>query len=181
MEEEWRDIKGYENLYQVSNKGQIKSLGNGKSNNSFTHVERIMKAFLTEGYLKVRLCKNGKTKSFLVHRLVAESFLPNPDNLPCVNHKSEKKTENNVENLEFCSYQYNNNYGTRKQRAYEKQKITNSKRKPIKCLDLQTNEISYYTSINETARQFNVHSTIIWRSIYRNKSPYKKRYLFTEL
>lgn len=70
----------------------------------------------TGGYLQIKLCKNGKRKIFTIHRLVAETFIPNPDNLLCINHKDENKENNRVENLEWCTYEYNNNYGTIKQR-----------------------------------------------------------------
>ncbi len=177
MEEEWRDIEGYENLYQVSNKGQIKSLGNGQTNSK----ERILKISLNKnGRYQVTLSKNGKRERFYVHRLVAQTFLENPNNYPMINHKDENKLNNCVENLEFCTAKYNVNYGTAIERRSEKQKITQPKRKPIKCLDLQTNEISYYPSIAETARQMNILSTSIHDSIYKCKSPYKNRYIFTE-
>lgn len=58
------------------------------------------------------LCKNGKTKRFSVHRLVAQAFIPNPNNLPIINHKDENPSKNIVDNLEWCDYEYNNNYGT---------------------------------------------------------------------
>lgn len=68
------------------------------------------------GYKRVGLYKNGKYKPYNVHRLVAITFIPNPTNLPVVNHKDEDKTNNNVNNLEWCTYEYNNNYGTKKER-----------------------------------------------------------------
>lgn len=109
--EEWRPIEGYEN-YQVSNYGRVKSLGNDK-----TRKEKILKqGKKKDGYLQVNLYKEGKMKPFLVHRLVATAFLDNPSNLHCVNHKDEDKTNNCVENLEWCTHQYNSNYRTCQQR-----------------------------------------------------------------
>lgn len=113
----WKDIKGYEGLYQISNYGRVKSLGNGNSNNS---KERILKpAKLKDGYLYVILSKQGKRKGFKIHRLVAQAFIENPNNYPQVNHKDEDKTNNNVSNLEFCTPKYNINYGTAIQRRVE--------------------------------------------------------------
>ena len=109
MEEIWCPINGYEGLYEVSNQGRVKSLKFGK--------ERILKQLRnTFGYLFVFLCKNGEKKEYKVHRLVAQTFIPNQDNLPQVNHKDENKTNNFVQNLEWCDSKYNNNYGTRNQR-----------------------------------------------------------------
>ena len=111
----WKPKKDYEGLYEVSNLGRIKSLGNGNSNNS---KERILKPGKVKGgYLQVYLSKNRENKRFYVHRLVAETFIPNPDNLPFINHKDEDKTNNRVDNLEWCTREYNNNYGTRTLRA----------------------------------------------------------------
>lgn len=105
--EEWKDIEGYEGLYQVSNYGRIKSLGN-----EATRKEKILKPNLSgAGYYQVGLCNNGIRKLFYVHRLVAEAFIPNPNNLKEINHKSEDKTLNTVENLEWCDRLYNMNYG----------------------------------------------------------------------
>ena len=119
----WKDILGYEGLYQVSDKGRVKSIVYGK--------EKIRKLVRNKnGYLRVGLRKNGKMKQCLVHRLVGQSFIPNPHNLPQVNHKDENKTNNCVENLEWCDRKYNLNYGTRNQRIAEKH--TNGKdSKPV--------------------------------------------------
>lgn len=109
MEEIWKDIKGYEGLYQVSNLGRVRSLKYGK--------ERVLKTQLDkDGYECLMLYKNGKHKTCRIHRLVAEAFIPNPDGLPCINHINECKQSNVVTNLEWCSVAYNNSYGTRNER-----------------------------------------------------------------
>ena len=97
MREIWRDIKDYEGLYKVSNFGRVKSL-----NYRNTGREKILQLNKTKnGYIRVCLWKDGKTKAFLVHRLVALAFIDNIDLKPCVNHIDEDKTNNSVENLEF--------------------------------------------------------------------------------
>lgn len=123
MKEIWRDIEGYEG-YQVSSLGRVKLLDYRQ-----TGKERIMKAGNKKGYLRIGLCKDGKQKFYRVHRLVATAFIPNPDNLPQVNHKDENKTNNRVENLEWCSAEYNSNYGTRTKRSVEKRK------KQVLCIE----------------------------------------------
>lgn len=107
MEEAWKDIEGFEGLYQVSNKGRVKSL-----NYHNTKKEKILKPIIGKGYKRVRLYKNKTSKLYAVHRLVANAFLPNQQNLPCVNHKDECRTNNVVSNLEWCTQKYNCNYGT---------------------------------------------------------------------
>lgn len=111
--EEWRDIKGYEGLYQVSNEGRVKNI-----------KRNVYRVFNDNGYgyYMVILSKDGVKKPFYVHRLVAEAFIPNPSNLPQVNHKNEQKHLNFVENLEWCSAKYNMNYGTARDRTSEKQR-----------------------------------------------------------
>ena len=119
----WKDIEGYEGLYQVSNLGRVKSI--------YYDKERILKPGKnTKGYLQVHLCKNGERKEYTVHRLVAKVFISNPNNLPMINHKDENPSNNRVENLEWCSAKYNNNYGTRTQRVAEKM-INGKLSKPV--------------------------------------------------
>ena len=129
----WKDYKDYEGLYQASNLGRMRSLDRWVKgpNSSIRFCKgRILKPCTTkDGYLLVNLCKNGKVKSFLVHRLVAEAFIDNTDNLPQVNHKDENPLNNVVSNLEWCSYSYNNSYGTRLERVRDKQ-INGKKSKP---------------------------------------------------
>lgn len=119
----WKPIEGYSN-YEVSNMGRVKSLnyrGHG--------VEQILKPNeLWDGYLQVSLSYPGGRKMFLVHRLVADAFIPNPDHKPCVNHRNELKSDNRAENLEWTTYQENNIYGTRLSRA--KSKLTNKPKSP---------------------------------------------------
>lgn len=117
MNEIWKDINGYDGLYQVSNLGRVKSL-----NYNHTRKEKIRKLHVVAwGYLQVTLCKNGECKNPLVHQLVAEAFLPNPKNLPEVNHKDENKSNNCVDNLEWVTHKENINFGTRNLRVAEKQ------------------------------------------------------------
>lgn len=104
MMEIFKDIEGYEG-YQVSNLGRVKSFKRGK--------EKFLRNKRNKGYIFVFLYKEGKRKECSVHRLVANAFLPNPDNLPQINHKDEDKSNNNVDNLEWCSASYNMNYATR--------------------------------------------------------------------
>ena len=97
--EVWKDIDGFEGLYQVSNYGRVKS-----------RYAIRKKPTTNNGYEIVKLCKNGEVKHSLVHRLVAQAFIPNPFNFPCINHKDENKRNNIVENLEWCTRAYNNKY-----------------------------------------------------------------------
>ena len=106
MEEIWKDIEGYEGLYMVSSLGRVKSLV-GRYKNVTILKERYKK----NGYGSITLYKNKKPHTYLVHRLVAQAFIPNPNNLPQVNHKDENKQNNCVENLEWCDAKYNINYG----------------------------------------------------------------------
>ena len=111
----WKPICGYEGKYLISNRGRVRTIARQGTN------DRILKQRIgRNGYCLVMLLKHGKYKTHLVHRLVAIAFIGNPKSLPCVNHKDEDKQNNRVENLEWCSYQYNNNYGTARKRGSEK-------------------------------------------------------------
>ena len=137
----------YEGLYQVSNLGNILSL-----NYRNTGRAELMNPWEDkDGYLKIGLRKNRKTDFILVHRLVAQTFLPNPDNYPQVNHKDENKANNRVENLEWCDGKYNHNYGTINQRISKAN--TNGKlSKPVLQLSLTGELIREYPSANECGR-----------------------------
>ena len=125
--ETWKDIAGFEGFYKVSDKGRIYSVERVNSRGSRCGG-RIVKSTYDKGaYHHVNLYKNGKRKTRTVHRLVAETFLPNPNDLPQVNHRDEVKDNNNVENLEWCDSTYNNNYGTKIERLSKKVKAVNAK------------------------------------------------------
>lgn len=109
MEEIWKDIINYEGKYEVSNLGRVRSL----SYNGTGEIKFLKQSTNKRGYKRVGLCKDGKTKHYYVHRLVAMTFIPNPNNYKEVNHKDEKPSNNDVKNLEWCDTKYNNNYGTR--------------------------------------------------------------------
>ena len=101
MKETWKDIKGYEGLYQVSNYGRIKSVRNNIIRKT---------TYAGKGYRRVNLVLNGKAKYYYIHRLVAEAFIPNEESKPLVNHKDLNILNNNVDNLEWCTSKENNNY-----------------------------------------------------------------------
>ena len=104
VNEIWRDIKDYPN-YMVSNLGRVKSLCNNK-----TSKEKIIKPNkINSGYLRVALYKNGNIKKYLIHRLVAEAFIDNPNKLPCIDHINANKTDNRICNLQWCSHKENMN------------------------------------------------------------------------
>lgn len=164
--EEWKDIDGYIGLYQVSNMGRVRSLdryarvcGNGKR----LVKGRIMKpAICTNGYYEVGLSNGSRCISpRLIHRLVAQAFIPNPDNLPEVNHKDEDIKNNSVENLEWCSSKYNANYGTRNERCRD----SNRKYfKPVYQIDKDCGMIiRWWECIKDAARCLNIHDEQISR------------------
>lgn len=120
MEEIWKDIEGYEGLYQVSNLGNVRSLDNIVNCNGGKRLRKggLLKPIIDyDGYNRVTLYGNRKKKNYFVHRLVAQAFIPNPDNLPCINHKDEVKTNNHYFNLEWCTVQYNNEYSSTIEKA----------------------------------------------------------------
>lgn len=147
--EEWKPIYGYDGMYEVSNYGRVKSY-------KYNSDGRILKSGNNRlGYYYVVLCKEGKEKTCSIHRLVAEAFIPNPNNFSCINHKDENKGNNCVQNLEWCTHSYNNSYGTKLQRVAEK--IS----KPVVQLDKEGNLVAEYKSILEASRLTGVASISI--------------------
>jgi hypothetical protein len=139
MEEIWKDVVGYEGLYEVSNYGRVRSLHFRTTTEKYFIQIRVGGA----GYCKCTLCRNREKDTIEVHRLVAMAFMDNPFNLPCVNHKDEDKTNNFVyvnpdgtvdvdkSNLEWCTYSYNNKYGKGNKQRTESKKNTWKKKKGL--------------------------------------------------
>jgi len=121
MEEIWKDIPGYEGHYQASNLGRIKSLCRFVTEKNTNRIRPLQGKVLIpspnpKGYLGLALSKNGKVKQFRVHKIIAKVFIPNPNQLPEVNHIDENKNNNMAANLEWCDHYYNIMYGTNRQR-----------------------------------------------------------------
>ena len=163
MSEVWKDIEEYEGLYQVSNYGRIRSFDRwviGKSNSKRFKKGKILKTVEHNGYQHIFLYKNGKGKWFYVHRLVAQAFIPNPDNLTEVNHINEIKNDNRVVNLEWCDRKYNVNYGTVKQRIADT-KINGKRSKTVYQYTLDGELVAEYPSTMEIERQLGYYNNNI--------------------
>lgn len=126
MQEIWKNIKGYEGAYQISNLGNVRSLDRyvkDKNRTQFIKGKRLKKGKRNTYYV-ISLNKNGSRKSYQIHRLVAEAFIPNPNNYPVVNHIDENRTNNRIENLEWCTQKYNINHSKRKMYSTKKAKVS---------------------------------------------------------
>lgn len=153
MEEIWKEIAGYEGLYQVSNMGRVKSLDRVVKISTMGSIRlvksRILKPNLnTHGYLYVNLSKEGKVVPKKVHRLIAEAFIPNPDNKPFIDHINTVTTDNRIENLRWCTQKENMNNPI----SIENCKNTN-KNKSVAQYSLEGELIAVYPSVMEAARQ----------------------------
>ncbi len=161
----WKDIQGYEGLYQVSTLGRVRSLDRlikSRYGNFRKITGKIIKPNkIWSGYLRISLWKQQQVEYKSLHRLVAETFIPNPQNLPCVNHKDEVKSNNSVSNLEWCTWRYNANYGTRNER-FSKKKINHPKmsKAVVQCREDGT-LISTFESAKEGERQTGINNANI--------------------
>jgi len=166
-----KPVKGFPG-YMVYEDGRIYS----------TFKQRFLNPVrLSTGYDRVELFNENGSKQLLVHRIVADAFIPNPSNYPCINHKDEIKHNNHVSNLEWCTYKYNVNYGTCQKKRKEhtdyksdtriKTAIENGKKcgKPVKCLDSDKNEIGVYLSAMDAQRKTGIRNQHIIESC-KNKS-----------
>ena len=168
MREKSLDFLGYPN-YTITDDGRVFSLNYHKEGYKKEMKQRNNK----KGYKIVYISSHSKDKSFFVHRLVALTFIPNPYNLPKVNHKDENKTNNNLENLEWCSIKYNNTYGTRLERCAAKQLNRKDKSRPVKQFTKDGVFIKEYPSMHEVERQTGFYYSHIGRCCKgRSKSSY---------
>lgn len=142
-------------LYQVSNLGNVRSFNYNKAK-KIQHLKKVV--INKRGYLAVGLSKNGIFKIKTVHRLVAETFISNPNNLPQVNHIDENKLNNSVTNLEWCTNKYNINYGTRKERISEK------KGRKIIQLDKDDNIIKVWNGTCQASKELKINEGNIWEA-----------------
>ena len=147
-EEIWKDIDGFKGLYQVSSFGRVKSF-QGKE-------PKIMSLSKDKyGYYKCCLHKDTKEYYFKVHRLVAQTFIPNPNKFSQVNHKDEYKTNNYVENLEWCTIDFNLEYGTGRKRSIEHRK------KPIEMYDKENIIEAVFPSLREASEETKIDKSNI--------------------
>lgn len=175
--EEWRDIKGYEGLYQVSDWGNVRKVCKHKT-------KQIAKGLL-KGYLRVHLWKEGKSKHHFLHRLVAEAFIDNPENKPCVGHLKtmengiEDKTANEAWNLAWMTYEENMNYGTLPERSATRQLNREDESTPINAYYYPSMDfICMFPSQSEAERRLNLHNVNkVLKGIYKQEKGYTFRYV----
>lgn len=162
----WKPVKGFEGLYEVSNMGNVRSVDRYVMSGNHCCLLKgkpIKACYNSDGYLIDGLYKNGKRKRYFVHRLVAEAFIPNPKNLPCVDHINTVRDDNSVENLRWCTRKENsNNPLTIEHLIY--QKIN----KPVYYIDEDGSKISF-KSISEAARKIGCSQRFLSKALKKNR------------
>lgn len=156
----WKPVPGYEALYEVSNAGDVRNTEylSSRTNCIISRpVPRVLRQETShDGYKRVVLSNNGKHRHFSVHRLVAMAFVPNPNNMPQINHIDENPANNRADNLEWCNGKQNCNHGGHCQRIAIRQTNNPSRSKPVRQLDMDGNFIKEYPSTREAERQTGV-------------------------
>lgn len=181
--EEWRDVVGYEGRYAVSNLGRIAAYSAPYlcGDRICYRQPHLIKPCKRGDYLSVALSDGERhRKSYLIHRLVAQAFIPNPNNLPYINHKDENPLNNRVENLEWCTQSYNCNYGGHNARMAKTIHETAYQRRKVVKLTLDGDFVEQYVSIVEAARATGLHHTAIsqcCRKLSTRSGNYKWMYL----
>lgn len=173
-QEIWKDVTGFEGFYQVSTLGRVRSLDRkivGKDGFPRLHKGRVMSPGVIHGYKFLYLNKNGVKKRWYVHRLVASEFIPNPKGYPQINHKDEDRGNNQVDNLEWCTSKYNNNYGGHAKRSGEGISI------PVVCLDMLNMAIYKFSSSKAASDRFGLDTGHVAKVIL-GKSTNHKQYIF---
>lgn len=152
--EEWKDIKEYEGKYQISNLGNVKALDYKR-----TKKEKILKPRINStGYMVVNLYKNAKFKTFKIHRLIAQAFIINPENKPCINHIDGNKLNNSIDNLEWCTYRENTIHAIKNGLASSPKPrygLDNYKAKSVKQYSLDGKFIKHWDCIREASKYLN--------------------------
>ena len=180
-EEIWKDVPGYDGLYQISSFGRVKRL-NGTVNNF--HEDRILKTkYKKHGYAFVCLCKNGKLKYFHVHRLVGIAFIPNPENKPQINHKNGIKTDCNIKNLEWCTASENglHSYRILNRKHIAKKGLETKASKQVMQMNFEGTSVYVWQSCSDASRYYGVSCTTIQkccRGGYGTKSSIGYRWKF---
>ncbi|MCD8872112.1 NUMOD4 domain-containing protein [Staphylococcus gallinarum] len=173
MEESWSEINGFNGKYMISDEGRV------WSNNYNKELKQIDNG---KGYLRVNLCFNAKCKAILVHRLVAEHFLPKEKGKHYINHKDENSKNNKLSNLEWCTFEYNINYGNHNSNVANSLKVSSTRKHydksqsiPVVGISIKTGECKYYKSMMEAERNgfHSGHISDCVRGINKSHKGYK--------
>lgn len=179
MKEIWKDIKGYEGLYQISNLGMVKRIKRNLYVNAYNksiviNAEKILKLnHVKSGYIFITLTANNTKRTLKVHRLVAEAFIPNPENKPEVNHINGDKCDNRVENLEWCTHAENMNHASKNNLLHIQSGNNNGNCKKINQYTLDNKLIKKWHSIYEITKETGFERHSITRCCTNKLKTYK--------